>query len=392
MLQALLINAGVFRPLGLNFSIGCFCCGAGAKTKATNASNERIADKTNELNYKMWQEQKQYDYDKWKEELAYNTPSAQRKRFEEAGINPNLAIAQMNGGNAESAATSGNRPDAIAAEMLNPAEEVSQYANNLQNIAGGFNNLSRTFQQNQLDAAQTRSVSVEADIQSIERNYRAAQLEATINKLVKEGQLSEEQAKNLRVNTFINSATADSQIKQKQYEAENAQKQGKVLDSVAELNLTNKVQSQVQTEIMRTELKYLPRKLQVDIQKSLSEISVNAANALLLGEQRNLVHEQVKTQVEATLSANTDNKIKNSTVDAVTKRIMNECNTEYWNQRNAKLNYYIGNQTYDDSHKGLNPFWRWSGASPGVVGGAVGYTLGKGKGKLNAPKKVKGFR
>lgn len=324
MLQALLKSAGVFRPLGLNFSIGCFACGAGAKTKATNASNERIADKTNELNYKMWQEQKQYDYEKWKEELAYNTPSAQRKRFEEAGINPNLVIAQMNGGNAESAATSGNRPDAIAAEMLNPAEEVSQYANNLQNIAGGFNNLSRTFQQNQLDAAQTRSVSVEADIQSIERNYRAAQLEATINKLVKEGQLSEEQAKNLRVNTFINSATADSQIKQKQYEAENAKKQGKVLDSVAELNLTNKVQSQVQTEIMRTELKYLPRKLQVDIQKSLSEISVNAANALLLGEQRNLVREQVKTQVEATLSAKTDNKIKNQTVDAVTDKIFYE--------------------------------------------------------------------
>lgn len=324
MLQALLINAGVFRPLGLNFSIGCFCCGAGAKTKSTNASNERIADKTNALNYKMWQEQKQYDYEKWKEELAYNTPSAQRKRFEEAGINPNLAIAQMNGGNAETAATSGNRPDAIAAEMLNPAEEVSQYANNLQNIAGGFNNLARTFQQNQLDAAQTRSVSVEADIQSIERNYRAAQLEATINRLVKDGQLSEEQAKNLRVNTFINSATADSQIKQKQYEAENAQKQGKVLDSVAELNLTNKVQSQVQTEIMRTELKYLPHKLQVDIQKSLSEISVNAANALLLGEQKNLVREQVRTQVQATLSATTDNKIKQDTAQAIVDKIFYE--------------------------------------------------------------------
>lgn len=69
MLQALLKSAGVFRPLGLNFSIGCFCCGAGAKTKATNASNERIADKTNALNYKMWQEQKQYDYENGKRNL-----------------------------------------------------------------------------------------------------------------------------------------------------------------------------------------------------------------------------------------------------------------------------------------------------------------------------------
>lgn len=324
MLQALLKNAGVFRPIGLSFSIGCFACGAGANTKATNSSNERITRETNQLNYQMWQEQKQYDYEKWKEELAYNSPSAQRKRFEEAGINPNLAIAQMSSGNAESAATSGNRPDAIAAQMQNPSEEVSQYANNLQNIAGGFNNLSRTFQQNQLDAAQTRSASVDADIQSIERNYRAAQLEATINKLVKDGQLSEEQAKNLRVDTFINSSSADSQIKQKHYEAENAKKQGKVLDSVAELNLTNKVQSQVQTQILRTELRYLPRKLQVEIQKNLSEISVNAANALLLGEQKNLVREQVKTQVQATLSAKTDNKIKNDTAQAVADKIFYE--------------------------------------------------------------------
>lgn len=324
MLHALLKSAGVFRPIGLNFSLGCFACGAGANTRSTNRSNERITRETNQMNYQMWQEQKQYDYDKWKEELAYNTPFQQRKRFEEAGINPNLAIAQVSGGNAESAATSGNRPDAIAAQMQNPAEEVSQYANNLQTIAGGFNNLSRTFQQNQLAAAQTRSASVDADIQSIERNYRAAQLEATINKLVKDGQLSEEQAKKLRVDTFINSATADSQIQQKKYEAENAQKQGKVLDSVAELNLTNKVQSQVQTQILRTELRYLPRKLQVEIQKDLSEISVNAANALLLGEQRNLVREQVKTQVQSTLSAKTDNKIKDQTVDAVTDKIFYE--------------------------------------------------------------------
>lgn len=324
MLQALLKNAGVFRPIGLNFSIGCFACGAGANTKSTNKANERIADKTNQLNYQMWQEQKQYDYDKWKEELAYNSPSAQRKRFEEAGINPNLAIAQISGGNAESAATSGNRPDAIAAQMLNPAEEVSQYSNNLQNIAGGFNNLSRTFQQNQLDAAQTRAVSVDADIQSIERNYRAAQLEATINKLVKDGQLSEEQAKNLRVNTFINSATADSQIMQKQYEAVNAQKQGKVLDSVAELNLTNKVQSQVQTQILRTELRYLPRKLQVEIQKDLSEISVNAANSLLLGESRNLVREQLKLRFRLLCQLRLIIRLKNSTIEAVTDRIFSE--------------------------------------------------------------------
>lgn len=70
----------------------------------------------------------------------------------------------------------------------------------------------------------------------------------------------------------------------------------------------------------------------------------------------------------------------------------NQVNTEYWTQKNAKLNYFIGNQGYSDSHSAPNRFWRWSGASPAAAGGAIGYTLGKGKVKMNAPKKVKGFR
>lgn len=87
-----------------------------------------------------------------------------------------------------------------------------------------------------------------------------------------------------------------------------------------------------------------------------------------------------------------DNRLKDATFDLAVKMAGNQVNSEYWNQKNAKLNYYIGNQDYNDSHHGLNPAWRWIGDPPSVVTGAVGYTLGKGIGKLSAPNKVKGFR
>lgn len=54
--------------------------------------NARQAEKQNEFNLEMWNLQN-----------AYNTPQAQMKRFEEAGLNPNLIYGQGTPGNATSA-------------------------------------------------------------------------------------------------------------------------------------------------------------------------------------------------------------------------------------------------------------------------------------------------
>lgn len=59
--------------------------GNNAANKAASAQLQATRD-TNAMNYKIWQEQ-----------MAYNSPVAQRKRLEEAGLNPYL---MMNGGSA----------------------------------------------------------------------------------------------------------------------------------------------------------------------------------------------------------------------------------------------------------------------------------------------------
>ena len=148
----------------------------------------------------------------------------------------------------------------------------------------------------------------------------------------------------------------------------------------------------VQRQIEQTNLDWLPREKQAGLSATLQ-------NVRTMVSQMHLNYAQAKNAFAmATLnyaSANgvyIDNRLKNNTFDLSVKLANNTVNTEYWNQKNAKLHYYIGNQGYNDSQRGLNPFWRWTGSSPGVVGGAIGYSLGKGKGKLNAPKKVKGFR
>ena len=59
--------------------------------RETNAANARLAQKQNEWNLEQWNR-----------ENAYNTPEAQRARYEAAGINPYFALGNIQSGNADS--------------------------------------------------------------------------------------------------------------------------------------------------------------------------------------------------------------------------------------------------------------------------------------------------
>jgi hypothetical protein len=62
----------------------------------------QAARETNQMNYQIAQENNAFNQRMWEKQNAYNTPSEQRKRLEQAGLNPNL---MMNGGSAGTAET-----------------------------------------------------------------------------------------------------------------------------------------------------------------------------------------------------------------------------------------------------------------------------------------------
>lgn len=88
-----------------------------------NKTNRRIAEEQNRLNYRMFQEQNQFNLDQWNRANEYNTPLAQRKRLEEAGINPYLALGNMSTGTA-SALTSASPSPAVGANVQNAFEPM----------------------------------------------------------------------------------------------------------------------------------------------------------------------------------------------------------------------------------------------------------------------------
>lgn len=64
----------------------------------------------NETQMKMFHEQMQFNRDMIREQNAYNTPAAQRARYEAAGINPYLALGNISSGSQQSTMQAPNAP------------------------------------------------------------------------------------------------------------------------------------------------------------------------------------------------------------------------------------------------------------------------------------------
>ena len=87
--------------------------------KSANAANLQATRETNEQNYKMFQEQLGWTTEMWNKNNQYNTPIAQMKRYQDAGINPYMALDNISGGNADASSTPSPNPAVTPAPMQN---------------------------------------------------------------------------------------------------------------------------------------------------------------------------------------------------------------------------------------------------------------------------------
>ena len=93
--------------------------------RAANNTNMAIARETNAQNYQIFREQNEFNKEQLNNYLQYNTPAAQRARFEDAGINPYMALGSMQYGKAQSALTSANSAP-MQATQVQPENGMAQ--------------------------------------------------------------------------------------------------------------------------------------------------------------------------------------------------------------------------------------------------------------------------
>lgn len=113
-------------------------------TRETNAANLKLAQYQNDWNLAQWNRQN-----------AYNTPAAQRARYEEAGINPYFALGNINSGQAESLMSTD------MARQQSGAEAYNMQAQGSQQLGAAISNASNLFVGNLYQLEQTKALQIQ---------------------------------------------------------------------------------------------------------------------------------------------------------------------------------------------------------------------------------------
>lgn len=163
------LTAGIIA--GAGSLIGGLFGGSGSKKAAKYQL--QAARETNQMNYQIAQENNAFNERMWDKQNAYNSPVEQRKRLEQAGLNPNL---MMNGGSSGTAATA---PTADTSGIQHVPDIGSTIASGYQQFGNSLSNaasqIAGMVYNNGLQQANVNKAQAEADSASQDVRYKELQ-------------------------------------------------------------------------------------------------------------------------------------------------------------------------------------------------------------------------
>nr|DAG82610.1 MAG TPA: DNA pilot protein VP2 [Microviridae sp.] len=305
----------------------------------------------------------------WQEKMYlmdrdYNTASNQRKRWEEAGLNPNLIM------NGSAGSVSGSVP---STGMSNSGETLAQGIN-----AAGSSAAQMIAQQMDINA---------------QKNVRAAESRKAEEEADYTGQMTESQRmQNMFLLQTLQAQTKNLELKNVYQDLENqyardslnarvdlVTAQNQSLSNRAYLDAMNAALADTQNRIAKVNLAWLPAEKQAGLANVIAQSALFAA-------QRGMAQAAARMYVSsAALNYANESGIK---LDNDFRKATQQLSIDATNDASRWTQ-----QKYDDTHSVPNKLWRWFGIDDGGswLPAAGAYVLGKGSKRINAPKKVKGF-
>lgn len=138
-------------------AVGSVLGGSIAKQGSDAAANAALqaTRETNAANLKLAQYQNDWNLAQWNRQNAYNSPAAQRARYEEAGINPYFALGNISSGQAESLMSTD------MARQQSGAEAYNMKAQGAQQFGSAISNASNQFVGNLYQLEQTKALQIQ---------------------------------------------------------------------------------------------------------------------------------------------------------------------------------------------------------------------------------------
>lgn len=347
-------------------------------TRETNKANRELAQYQNEWNLAQWNRQN-----------VYNTPLAQRQRYEEAGINPYFALGNIQAGQAESLNSAEMANQQSGAEAYNHlAQGYRDLGNSISSAGSQY--LNAQYQQEQTKAMQLQntenSLSMLLRVKGLRYSNQAqrmsnelfnANMQSLMN--ITKNQERESYAKVAQAN--LQTVGMQYDVAQKRFTNEFILPQQR---DIAEMTI-----SQMATQIAYTKAQQRWTEKQTRLAATYAAAAWMSSNASLMQGRAALrnadtnyqdVQNQIWNRNQSTYRENyTFNRAKPALVNTILQGVQQLTYSNMWQQ-----------QKFEDSHSMPNRFWRWSGVGSNAVSGVAGFAAGaisKGRGKKPAPAK-----
>lgn len=277
----------------------------GASTDRTNKANLAIARETNAYNYLLASKQNDWNVEQWNRENAYNTPSAQRQRLLDAGLNPNLMLDGGDAGNARGL-DSANYANAQPTTMQNPAQEKLGL---LQSIQGVLQSANETAMQYAKQRSEIANLDSQTNAQNIQNSYLRLFLDKDLEKRGYDTTTSKWMSKNseeLYAKTWL----------ENNYMLTYGFKKGRLENNLISQQISNLMTEQAFTN-ERSNL--LQKEYQWFDDKALMELYEASTRAMLNGSNSYYAMQQAFNVQEQTKGLKMDNDMKSKLFDDVYK-------------------------------------------------------------------------
>lgn len=279
--------------------------GADGSVKAAKYQLQ-AARETNQMNYQIAQENNAFNQRMWEKQNAYNSPVEQRRRLEQAGLNPNL---MMNGGSAGTAETA---PTADTSGIQQVPDIGSTIASGYQQFGSSISNaasqIAGMVYNNGLQQANVNKAQAEAQSASQDARYKELQNQFAASQFLAD--LREKQYRGL--------------IAKSDYEYLRDSMQDR-LDSVKFQNTLTGSQSSyynqmsglidVQRKIEQTNLDWLPREKQAGLAATLQNVRTMVSQMHLNYAQAKNAYAMAALNYAQEAGVRINNKLQDSIFD-----------------------------------------------------------------------------
>lgn len=279
---------------------------------SANATNLQAVRETNEQNKELFNQQLAFTEDMWNRTNEYNTPEAQRARYEAAGINPYMALGNVNSGSA-SMATSPSTPQ-MQAGRIEPLRYGDVLSSSAQSAFQAYNAMRGTDAQVAGQNLQNKILSAQANLASAKAYEELLSLQRDNRLKLRQSNLTEQQRDNLEKEGRV----LDFNLKRMQIESNYydtiATANSESAVAQAELHRQTAINMQLQNEYQRVLTRMYPKLTYAQI-SSLAASAAAAAESVNESKSRQTLNTyEQKVKYYQALGHEIENQLKHGNV------------------------------------------------------------------------------